>query len=245
MGEAKRRKQQDPNYGKSAKSKNAKPEEVEGLTEDDYQFLVNEYLENGPLELAASIMGWMVKHDPPHLAYQTVDGKVLPNLDRLNKIEETVYILASKHSKVFSSKDLKRGEFKLRTPLDPDYFASHAPVRDNPELALEGMLLVNTGFFDKAITDLINTDGDSIGTLRNHVVVIYMGTNEEYEIIDAACSLASLKPFQIVKYAGEQRNSLDSKLERIFSPLTTKIDNFRVQKKGADKVPVLDSNFLY
>jgi hypothetical protein len=231
MGEAKRR-------------KNASPTEGKNMSEPDYQPLVDEYLKYGSSHLIVKIKEWLEANDPSHIAYQNIDGKLVPNLDRENKIAETVYVLASKKSKILSSKEPKRGKFNLSVPSEPDDFGTYAPVRDNPQLALEGMRLFNTRFFDKAITELINSDGDVVSTLRKQVVLIYMGTNENYDIIDAACSLVRLKPFQIVKYVGEQRNSLDTKLEKVFKPLASKIEDFRITQKGADKYPCLTLLFF-
>lgn len=247
MGEAKRRKKLDPNYyGKSTPNSNnyAIPAEGENIAEPDYLPLVNAYLKYGSSHLNLKIREWLEDNDPSYIAYQNIEGKLVPNLDRVNKIAETVYTLASKQSKIMSSKDPKRGRFNLSVPSEPDDYGTYAPVRDNPELALEGMRLFNTGFFDKAITELINSDGDVVSTLRKHVVLIYMGTNENYQIIDAACSLVRLKPFQVVKYVGEQRHSLDTSFEKVFKPLAAKIEDFRITQKGADKFPCLTLLFF-
>ena len=246
MGEAKRRKKLDPNYGKSTPNRNsdAIPTEGENLPEPDYKSFVDEYLKYGSSHLIVMIQEWMEDHYPPHIAYQNIDGKLVPNLNRLNKIAETVYVLASKQSKILSSQDPKRGKFNLRVPSEPGDYGTYAPVRDNPELALEGMRLFNTGFFDKAITELINSDDDVVSTLRKYVVLIYMGTNENYEIIDAACSLVRLKPFQVIKYVGEQRHSLDTRFEDVFKSLASKIEDYRIDQKGADKYPCLTLLFF-
>ncbi len=246
MGEAKRRKKLDPNYRKSTPNSNndAIPTEGEILAEPDYKSFVDEYLKYGSSHLIVKIQEWMEDNDPPHIAYQNIDGKLFPNLDRLNKITETVSVLTSKQLKILSSKDLKEGRFNLRVPSLPSDYARYAPVRDHPELALEGMHLFNTGFFDKAITELINSDGDVVSTLRKHVVLIYMGTNENYKIIDAACSLVRLKPFQMVKYVGEQRHSLDTRFENVFKPLVSRIEDFRITQKGANKYPCLTLLFF-
>jgi len=246
MGEAKRRKKLDPNYRKSTPSSNndAIPIEGEILAKPDYQSLVDEYLKYGSSHLTVKIQEWMEDNDPLHIASQNIDGKLVLNLDRLNKIAETVYVLASKQSKLLSSKDQKRGRFNLCVPSELSEYGASAPVHDHPELALEGMRLFNTGFFDKAITELINSDGDAVSTLRKYVVLIYMGNNENYEIIDAACSLVRLKPFQVVKYVGEQRHSLDTRLEKVFKPLASKIEDFRIAQKGSDKYPCLTLLFF-
>ena len=187
----------------------------------------------------------MQENDRPHLASQILeDGKVIPNLDRLNKIGETVYVLASKHSKTLSSKELKQGIFNLCLPAEPSDYGSYPSVYNNPELALEGMRLFNTGFFNKAISELINSDNNVVATLRNHVVLLYMATNEKYEIIDAACSLVRLKPFEVIKYVGEQRHSLNAGVEKTLKPLASKIEDFRISRKGADKYPCLTLLFF-
>jgi hypothetical protein len=214
------------------------------LAEPDYQFLVDEYLKNGSSHLIFKIQEWMEDNDPPHVAYQNIGGNLVPNLDRVNGIAETVFVLASKQSKTLSSQDLKRGRFNLLVPSEPSDYGTYAPVRDNPELALEGMRLFNTGFFDQAITELINSDDDIVSTLRRLIVLIYMGTNANYEIIDAACSLVKLKPFQVVKYIGEQRHSLDTKFENAFKSLASQIEDYRIYQKGADKYPCLTLLFL-
>ncbi|MEC4814525.1 MAG: hypothetical protein SAK29_14800 [Scytonema sp. PMC 1069.18] len=245
MGEAKRRKKLDPNYGKPTPRN--KPVDVDGeaLSQPDYQALVDEYLKHGSAHVISKIQEWMQENDPPHLACQILeDGKVVPNLDRLNKIGETVYVLASKQSKTLSSKEPKQGTFNLRLPAEPSDYGTYPSVYNNPELALEGMRLFNTGFFNKAINELINSDNDIVATLRNHVVLLYMGTNEKYEIIDAACSLAMLKPFEVVKYVGEQRHSLNARVEKTFKPLAPTIEDFRISQKGANKYPCLTLLFF-
>jgi hypothetical protein len=244
MGEAKRRKKLDPNYGKPTPQDDSVGVNGETLAQPDYQALVDEYLKHGSAHLIAKVQEWMEKNDPPHVAYQNIDGKLVINLNRLNKIGETVYILASKHSKTLSSKEPKHGRFNLRIPAEPGDYGNYFPVRNNPELALEGMRLFNTGFFDKAVTELINSDNDVISTLRNNVVLIYMGTNENYEIIDTACGLVKLKPFQVIKYVGEQRHSIDTRIEKAFKPLASDIENFRIYQKGADKYPCLTLLFF-
>ncbi|WP_016948711.1 hypothetical protein [Anabaena sp. PCC 7108] len=245
MGEAKRRKKLDPNYGKSIPQNKSAGVDEEALSQPDYQALVDEYLKHGSAHVISKIQEWMQENDPPHLAYKILeDKKVVPNLDRLNKIAETVYVLASKQSKTLSSKAPKQGTFNLRIPAEPSDYGTYPPVHNNPELALEGMRLFNTGFFNKPITELINSNNDVVATLRKYVVIVYMGTNENYEIIDAACSLASLKPFEVIKYLGEQRHSLDAKFEKTFKPLASSIENFRISQKGADKYPCLTLLFF-
>jgi|GEM_PF-3095356 len=138
----------------------------------------------------------------------------------------------------------KRGKFNLLVPSQPSDYGTYSPVRDNPELALEGMRLFNTGFFDEAITELINSESGAVSNLKKYVVLIYMGTNKNYEIIDAACSLVRLKPFQVIEYVGEQRHSLDTRIEDIFKPLSSKIEDFRIVQKGADKYPCLTLLFF-
>ena len=151
----------------------------------------------------------------------------------------TVFDMASKQSKTLISHDLKIASFTLKVPFKPQDYYSYQPVQSNLELAEEGMSLINTGLFDKAITQLINIKGDAITTLRQNAIILYMGANIELEIFDAACTLATWKPFKIVQYVGEQRNSLSSLIEKTFNPLANEIQDFRIKQKGADKFPCL------
>jgi hypothetical protein len=66
-----------------------------------------------------------------------------------------------------------------------------------------------------------------------------MGVNSDLEICDAACSLAKWKPFRVVQYIGEQRNNLDALIKKTFEPLASKIQDFRIKQKRADKFPCL------
>jgi superfamily I DNA/RNA helicase len=133
----------------------------------------------------------------------------------------------------------KLASFSLKVPFEPDDFGSYMPVLSNRELASEAMRLINTGFFNTAISMLINSGGDVVQTLKKHGIVLYMGTNINLEIIDAACALVTWKPFKVVNYAGEYRNSLNSLIEKIFSPLADRIQNYRIQQKEANKYPCL------
>ncbi len=246
MGEARRRRINDPNYGKRPSDTKADedPFDTNGLAVPDYQSLVEEYLQHGASHLAQLVRDWIEENDPPHIAYGTFEGKTVTNLARLNQISETVYVLASQYSKALSSVNPQRGKFKLLSACEPGYWQTYPSVQKSPELALEGLRLYNTCFFDEPITDLINCDGDVVATLRKNVVVLYMAMSAQYEVIDAACALAHLLPFQVTRYAGEQRRSLDIRIEKVFKPIAPRIDEFRVKHKGADRFPCLTILFF-
>jgi hypothetical protein len=232
MGEAKRRKQHEPNYGKSEWQKNSKHIQLE--VEPDYSSLVDLYLSQGTAGLLPAIFDWLLQTE------QIYHGEPPSDLlNRANQVAMTVYEMASKQAHTLASQDLKLAEFSLKLPLEPDDFGGYQPVINNLELATEAMRLINTGFFDPAITFLINRDGDTVGSLRKHGVVLYMGTNNNLEIIDAACALVTWKPFEVSIYAGEQRNSLNKLIEKTFSPLAGKIQTFRIEQKGANRFPCL------
>jgi hypothetical protein len=235
MGEAKRRQKFDPNFGKAASDAENK-HEIELKIKPDYTIFVEIFLNQGSSALIEAIFAWLGETG------QIYEGEKVPTLlNCVNTIAETVYELASKQSKNLASKDLKMASFTLNVPLEPDDmgFVSYLPVVKNKDLAREAMCLINTGFFDTAITCLINKYGDAVGTLRKYGVVLYMGTNSNLEIIDAACALVTWKPFEVVTYAGEERNSLNGVIEKTFHPLAEKIQNFRIEQKNADKFPCL------
>jgi hypothetical protein len=235
MGEAKRRQKLDPNFGKF-QSDSEKNQEIDLKIKPDYTMLVEIFLEQGPSALLEAIFAWLGE-----TGQISEDVKVNTVLNCVNKITRTVYELAAKESKTLASRDLKLASFTLKIPFEPDDsgFASYLPVVKNKDLAREAMCLINTGFFDTAITYLINKYGDAVATLRKHGVVLYMGTNSHLEIIDAACALVTWKPFEVVTYAGEDRNSLNGVIEKTFRPLVEKIQSFRVYQKGSDKFPCL------
>ncbi|MGI0496367.1 hypothetical protein [Limnospira platensis] len=234
MSKSKRRNQQGPSFGfgKPKWQKDSKDFELE--VEPDYPSLVDLYLSEGTAGLMPAILDWLVEsgqiyHEEPTSAL----------LNRVNQVSMTVYDIASKQAQNLASRDLKLAEFTLKIPMEPDDFISYLPVQKNRLLATEAMRLINTGFFDSAITFLINVEGDAVQTLRKYGVILYMGTNSNYEIIDAACALASWKPFEVFTYAGEQRSSLNPIIFKTFSPLINQIQNFRIQQKGANKFPCL------
>ncbi|MFM6396135.1 hypothetical protein [Planktothrix sp.] len=232
MGKSKRRKQHNPNYGKSIWQKNGKHIQLE--VEPDYSSLVDLYLSQGTAGLLPVIFDWLLQTE------QIYHGERPSDLvNRANQVAMTVYEMASKQSQTLASQDLKLAEFTLKIPLTPDDFGGYQPVRNNLGLATEAMRLINTGFFDPAITFLINRDGDAVSSLRKHGVVLYIGTNNGLEIIDAACGLVTWKPFEVSIYAGEQRNSLNKLIEKTFSPLADKIQTFRIEQKGANRFPCL------
>ncbi|MFB2938753.1 hypothetical protein ACE1B6_26170 [Aerosakkonemataceae cyanobacterium BLCC-F154] len=232
MGDAKRRKQVDPTFGKPWWQKKSIHIQLE--TEPDYSSFVDLYLSQGTAGLTSAILDWLVQTEQ---VYQGEPPAAL--LNRLNQIAMTVYDMASKQTQTLASQDLKLAAFTLKVPMEPEDFSGYQPVMNNRELATEAMRLINTGFFDTAITFLINKDGDAVGTLRKHGIVLYMGTNNNLEIIDAACALVTWKPFEVTTYAGENRNSLNSLIEKTFRPLAEKIQKFRIEQKGANKFPCL------
>ncbi|MCT7983057.1 hypothetical protein NG796_07100 [Laspinema sp. A4] len=233
MGESKRRQKLDPNFGKGpSDSKNN--QEIELKIKPDYTRLVEIFLNQGSPALIEAIFAWLGETGQIHAG-----EKAQTLLNCVNKITQTVYELASKNSKTLASMDFKMAGFTLKVPFETDDFESYLPVVKNKDLAREAMCLINTGFFDIAITYLINKYGDAVGTLRKYGVVLYMGTNSSLEIIDAACALAAWKPFEVVTYAGEERNSLNGLIEKTFRPLTEEIQRFRINTKGADRFPCL------
>lgn len=231
MGEAKRRKQADPNFGESKWQQNI----VVPLLEitPDYENLVNLYLSEGVAALTSEIFDWLFENGKVYGETSSV------MLYHANQISMTVCELASKQSKSLMSHDLKLANFTLNLPFEPDDFGSYASVANNRALAIKAMQLLNTGFFDAPITILINRDCDAVGTLRKHGIILYMGTNSDLEIIDAACGLVKWKPLEVVAYVGEQRNSLNALIEKTFRPLVDKIQKYRVEQKGADRFPCL------
>lgn len=232
MGEAKRRRQLDPNFGKPWWQKNNTHVQLD--VEPDYSHLVDLYLSQGTAGLTPAILDWLIETGQ---IYQGEHPTALIN--RVNYIGMTVYDIASKQTQTLASKDLKLGSFTLKVPIEPDDFGDYQPVLNNRELATEAMRLINTGFFDAAITFLINKYGDAIGTLRKYGIFLYMGTNSDLEIIDAACGLVNWKPLEVTTYAGEPRNSLNTLIEKTFRPQAHKIQKFRVEQKGANKFPCL------
>lgn len=232
MGEAKRRKQLDPSFGKNWWQKENTDSFLE--VDPDYQNLTNLYLSQGVAALTSTILDWLIQSS------QICEGETPSTvLNRVNQIAMTVYEMASKQSKILTSHDLKLASFTLKIPFKPDDFGSYAPVMNNRGLATEAMRLINTGFFDAAITALINREGDAVGILRKYGIVLYMGTNSALEIIDAACGLVTWKPFEVVAYAGEQRDSLNGLIQNTFRPLADKIQKYRTEQKGADRFPCL------
>ena len=57
--------------------------------------------------------------------------------------------------------------------------------------------------------------------------------------VEPAYLLATWKPFKANIYAGEQRNSLNTTIEKVFQPLADKIQRYRIEQKGADRFPCL------
>ncbi len=194
MGEAKRRKQLDPSYGKPWWQQECTHIKLE--TEPDYTHLVNLYLFQGTAGLTSAIFDWLVE------TKQIYHGET-PSalLSRINQVSMTVYNIASKQVQSLTSHDPKLAAFMLKFPLQPEDFQGYQSVLSNRELATEAMRLINTGFFDGAITFLLNKEGDAVATLRKHGIVLYMGTNNDFEIIDAACALVTWKPFVVSVYA--------------------------------------------
>jgi hypothetical protein len=232
MGEAKRRQKLDPNYGKQEWEKEDNHEVLE--IDPDYQNLVDLYLEKGLGALTLALFNWLLESGQ---VYEK--DSPLSVLSRVNQIGMTVCEMASKQSKTLTSHKLKLASFNLKIPLEPDDFGSYMPVVNNREIAIRAMSLINSNFFDTAITMLINSEGDSVGTLRKHGIVLYMGTNYDLDIIDAACCLVTWKPFKVVAYVGEQRNSLNGLIENTFRSLANGIQTYRVEQKGANKFPCL------
>lgn len=203
-------------------------------TEPDYQNFVDIYLSQGVASLTSAIFNWLAESSQ---LYELDSPSILIN--RVNQIGIKVYEIASKQSTNLASHDLKLASFTLKIPFETEDFGSYLPVTNNRELAREAMCLINTGFFDASITLLLNREGDGVGPLRKNGIVLYMGTNSNLEIIDAACGLIMWKPFAVNGYAGEQRDSLDGLIEKTFRPLVEKIQKYRFEQKGANKFPCL------
>lgn len=232
MGEAKRRKQLDSNFGLNWWQKENTDSSLE--VDPDYQNFTDLYLSQGGAALTSAIFDWLNQNS------QIYKGDTSSTvLNHVNQIAMTVYEMASKQVKTLASYDLKLTSFNLKLPFEPDDFGSYAPVANNRGLATEAMRLINTGYFDTAITMLINREGDAVGTLRKHGIVLYMGTNSDLEIIDAACGLVAWKPFEVVAYGGEQRDSLNGLIQKTFRHLADKIQKYRIEQKGADRFPCL------
>lgn len=232
MGEAKRRKDLDPNFGKPGSFRSDQEFRLE--VEPDYPYFIDVYLSEGSSGLICAIQEWLLETDQIHS-----NEPPFALTSRLNQVSMTVYSMAAKQVQSLASQSPKLAEFTLKIPMEPEDFGRYAPVQNNVALATEAMRLINSGYFNNAITFLINSDGDAVKTMRNHVVILYMGTNAALEIIDAACALVKLTPFNIVTYAGEQRDSITGLITKTFSPLANKIHNFRINNKGADKFPCL------
>jgi len=232
MGEAKRRQKLDPNYGKQEWQREDTQQVLE--IEPDYQDLVDLYLEQGVAGLAARLFDWLLESGQ---VYEK--DSPLSVLSRVNQIGMTVCEMASKQSKNLSSYEFKLASFTIKVPFLIEDFGTYMPVVNNQELALQAMRLVNSGFFDTAITMLINFQGDSVRTLRNHGIVLYMGTDSDLDIIDAACGLVTWQPPKVVTYVGEQRNSLTGLIENTFRPLVERIQKYRIEQKAANKFPCL------
>jgi hypothetical protein len=221
MGEAKRRREIDPNYGKSLM-------DTKLVVEPDYSDLVDLFLSQGSGALSRAILTWLAETE------QSNNSSCA-----FHQIATTVYEIAAKQVQALSSHELKIARFKLDVPLQPEDFGSYQSILKTPKLAKEGMRLINTGFFDPAINTLINYNRDAVSTLRRHGIILYMGVNDELKIVDSACALASWQPFAITQYVGEQRNSLNKLIEKTFQPLSDKIQRYRIEQKGADKFPCL------
>jgi hypothetical protein len=198
----------------------------------NYEELTELYLSKGVAALNSSILVWL---DENHLS----DKNPFIQGSYLNQISRTVFEMASKYSKTLASHHSKNAIFKLKFPFEPTDYPLHKPVKTHLPLANEGMALINTGFFNTAITELINSEKDAIKTVKQNGIVLYMGINDKLEIFDAACVLVTWKPFEIVKFAGEQRNSLNSVIKKTFQPLADRIQDFRVKQKQSDKFPCL------
>jgi hypothetical protein len=198
----------------------------------DYEELTDLYLSKGLAPLQSAIFDWLTENN-------LIDKDPSDSLSYFNQISMTVLDIASKTSKSLATHDLKVATFTLKVPFELQDYYSYPPVQSQKELAIEAMRLINTGFFDRAITELINIERDSIKNLRQNGIILYMATNNELEICDAACALAKWKPFRVVHYIGEQRNNLDLLIEKTFEPLASKIQDFRIKQKRADKFPCL------
>jgi hypothetical protein len=198
----------------------------------NYEELTELYLSKGVAALNSSILVWLNEN---YLS----DNNPLIQGSYLNQISRTVFEMAAKKSQVLASHNPKTAIFTLKFPFEPIDYSLHKPVQTHLSLANEGMALINTGFFNKAITELINSEKDAIKTLRGNGIVLYMGINDKLEIFDTACALVTWKPFEIVKFVGEQRNSLNSVIKKTFQPIVDKIQDFRVNQKQSDKFPCL------
>lgn len=198
----------------------------------DYEQLTDLYLSEGVSPLQSAIFEWIREHDPSY----TNDEN---SSEEFDQIATTVLDIASKKSKTLASQDPKQANFELKVPFEPSDYSSYRPVQSNLTLARKAMVLINSGFFDNAINELINFEQDSVRILRRHGLVLYMGTNSDGEIFDTACALATWKPFQVTQYVGEERHSLNTIIESTFRDLSPEIQNFRVNVKRADKFPCL------
>jgi hypothetical protein len=170
MGEAKRRKQSDPNYGKPIwqhENRDLPPL----VTSPDYEHLIDLYLKEEPERVLSEVFDWLLSN-----------GKVYGEnsfnaLQYTDQIIRTVYELAAKRANTLRKIDLKLASFNLNVPFELSDYGSYEPVINNRRIAEEAMRLLNTGFFDTPITMLINLHSDAVGTLRNYGIVLYMGTN--------------------------------------------------------------------
>ncbi|TVQ44255.1 MAG: hypothetical protein EA365_10485 [Gloeocapsa sp. DLM2.Bin57] len=86
---------------------------------------------------------------------------------------------------------------------------------------------------------MINKNRNPVETLKKHGIILYMGTDSQIKIIDAACGLATWKPFEMIYYAGEQRDDLNTLITNTFNPIIEAIINFRIEKKRANIYPCL------
>lgn len=198
----------------------------------DYEQLSDLYLSEGLVPLQSFIFEWIREHDSSYISDED-------SSEEFNQIATTVLDIASKKSKNLASQDLKKASFELKVPFEPSDYSSYRPVQSNLALARKAMVLINSGFFDNAINELINFEQDSVKTLRKYGLVLYMGTNNDGEVFDTACALAMWKPFQVAQYAGEDRHSLNTIIESTFRDLSTEIQSFRMNVKRADKFPCL------
>jgi hypothetical protein len=154
--------------------------------EPDYDMLVDLYLDKGVAGLMPCVIDWL------KYTGQIYSGESSSDLqNRINQVSMTVYSIASKRIQNFASHNIQIASFTLDIPFEPQDYGNYKPVQSNLELAREAMCLINTGFFDGAITYLLNKEGDAVSTLRKCGVVLYMGTNNDLEIIDAACALTT------------------------------------------------------
>jgi hypothetical protein len=115
----------------------------------DYEELADLYLSKGIAPLQSAIGDWLQKNS-------LIDQDPSDNLSYFNQISMTVFDIASKKSNTLASRDLKKATFTIKIPFELQDYYSYQPVQSQIELAKEAMALINTGFFDKAITELIN-----------------------------------------------------------------------------------------